>query len=69
MIEVDRAMRAANMRSKMLLQVHDELVFDVYKDELEELKVLVVEKMEAAVSLEVPMVAEVGTGSNWLEAH
>jgi len=69
MIEVDRAMRAANMRSKMLLQVHDELVFDVYKDELEELKTLVVEKMEAAVSLEVPMVAEVGTGSNWLEAH
>ena len=69
MIEVDRAMRSANMRSKMLLQVHDELVFDVYKDELEELKALVVEKMEAAVSLEVPMVAEVGTGSNWLEAH
>ena len=69
MIEVDRAMHAVNMRSKMLLQVHDELVFDVYKDELEELKALVVEKMEAAVSLEVPMVAEVGTGSNWLEAH
>ena len=69
MIEVDRAMLAANMKSKMLLQVHDELVFDVYKDELEELKALVVEKMEAAVSLEIPMVAEVGTGSNWLEAH
>ena len=69
MIEVDRAIREANMKSKMLLQVHDELVFDVYKDELEELKELVVEKMEAAVSLEVPMVAEVGTGSNWLEAH
>ncbi len=69
MIEVDRAMRAANLKSKMLLQVHDELVFDVYKDELEELKAMVVEKMEAAVSLEVPMVAEVGTGSNWLEAH
>jgi len=69
MIEVDRAMRAANMKSKMLLQVHDELVFDVYKGELEELKALVVEKMEAAVSLEIPMVAEVGTGSNWLEAH
>lgn len=69
MIEVDRAIREANMKSKMLLQVHDELVFDAYKDELEELKALVVEKMEAAVSLEVPMVAEVGTGSNWLEAH
>ena len=69
MIELDRAILAANMKSKMLLQVHDELVFDVYKDELDELKVLVVEKMEAAVSLEVPMVAEVGTGSNWLEAH
>ncbi len=69
MIEVDRAIRAANMKSKMLLQVHDELVFDAYKDELDELKALVVEKMEAAVSLEVPMVAEVGTGSNWLAAH
>ena len=69
MIELDRAMRDANMKSKMLLQVHDELVFDARIEELEALKSLVIEKMEAAVSLAVPMVAEVGTGANWLEAH
>jgi len=69
MIEVDRAMRAAKMKSRMLLQVHDELVFDAAQDELEALKSLVVEKMEAAVDLAVPMVAEVGTGDNWLQAH
>jgi DNA polymerase-1 len=69
MIEVDRAMRAAKMKSRMLLQVHDELVFDAAQDELEALKSLVAEKMEAAVDLAVPMVAEVGTGDNWLQAH
>jgi len=53
----------------MLLQVHDELVFDAFKDELEELKALVVKHMEAAVELEIPMIAEVGTGQSWLEAH
>jgi DNA polymerase-1 len=69
MIEVDRAMRSSGMKSRMLLQVHDELVFDAVKEELDDLKALVVEKMEAAVSLEIPMIAEVGTGSSWLEAH
>ena len=69
MIELDRSMRHAKMKSKMLLQVHDELVFDARLDELDALKAMVVEKMEAAVALSVPMVAEVGTGNNWLEAH
>jgi DNA polymerase-1 len=69
MIAIDKAMVKADMKSKMLLQVHDELVFDAVQEELEELKALVIEHMEAAVSLAVPMVAEVGTGSNWLEAH
>lgn len=69
MIQVDKAMREAGMKSKMLLQVHDELVFDAFKDELEELKALVVKHMEAAVELEIPMIAEVGTGQSWLEAH
>jgi len=62
-------MRHAKMKSKMLLQVHDELVFDARLDELDALKAMVIEKMEAAVALSVPMVAEVGTGNNWLEAH
>jgi DNA polymerase I len=69
MIEIDRSMRTAEMKSKMLLQVHDELVFDARLEELDELKALVIDKMEAAVNLAVPMVAEVGTGKNWLEAH
>ena len=56
-------------KSKMLLQVHDELVFDARLDELDALKAMVIEKMESAVALSVPMVAEVGTGNNWLEAH
>lgn len=69
MIAVDRAMREAGMQSRMLLQVHDELVFEALESELDALKDLVVQHMERAYELEVPMVAEVGTGSNWLEAH
>jgi DNA polymerase-1 len=49
--------------------VHDELVFDAHKEELDELKVLVSEKMVGAVTLEVPMVVDMGVGQNWLEAH
>ena len=53
----------------MILQVHDELVFDAHKDELDQLKVLVVKNMEEAMPLLCPVVAEVGFGANWLEAH
>jgi len=53
----------------MLLQVHDELVFDVPKDEVEELQVLVKSEMENAFELGVPLVVEIGLGNNWLEAH
>lgn len=56
-------------QSKMVLQVHDELLFDAHKSEVEELKKLVVEEMENAIPLNVPIKAEVGTGLNWLEAH
>jgi len=70
MINIDREMRKRNMQSLMTLQVHDELVFDVVKTELEELKELVVKEMETAMpGLKVPIIAEVGTGQNWLEAH
>jgi len=61
--------RIKNMKSKMILQVHDELVFDAHKSELQELKTIVKDGMEKAVKLRVPVVAEIGTGSNWLDAH
>ena len=58
-----------NMRSRMILQVHDELNFDVFPDELETMKTIVSEEMQNAVSLKVPLIAEMGVGNNWLEAH
>ncbi len=69
MIEVHAAMKKAKMESKMILQVHDELVFDARKDELEDLKKLVKKCMESAIKMEVPIVVDMGTGDNWLEAH
>ena len=69
MIHVYETFKEQNFNSKMLLQVHDELVFDVHKSEVEILKSLIKNKMEQAVSLSVPLVVEVGQGLNWLEAH
>ena len=70
MINIEKEMKKRNMQSLMTLQVHDELVFDVLKTELEELKTLVIKEMESAMpGLKVPIIAEVGTGENWLEAH
>ena len=69
MVAVDRAMVEANVQSKMLLQVHDELVFDVHKDETELMKALVKQAMEGAVQLAVPMEVEMELAHNWLEAH
>ena len=69
MINIHRRMEKENWQSKMLLQVHDELVFDVPKTEVETLSVMVKEEMENAFSLEVPLLVEVGIGENWLEAH
>ena len=59
----------SNMRSRMLLQVHDELVFDVHKEEQQELNSMVRELMENALPLEVPLVVDINVGKNWLEAH
>ena len=53
----------------MILQVHDELVFDVPKDEEEQLKALVIKKMSHAMPLKVPLLVEAGAGETWLEAH
>jgi len=70
MINIRDAMRAGGFQSSMILQVHDELVFDVRKDELERLKPIVYEKMTTAIpGLKVPILVEMGSGENWLEAH
>lgn len=69
MINIHNKLKAGNYKTKMLLQVHDELVFDVYKPELEELKSLIKTEMENAYTLEVPLDVDLGTGANWLEAH
>ena len=53
----------------MILQVHDELNFDVFPKELDTMKQIVAEEMQNAVSLQVPLIAEIGMGDNWLEAH
>ncbi len=69
MIRVQKALKEKNLQSKMILQVHDELVFDVLKAELETVKALVVYEMENATTLKVPLTVDFGVGSNWLEAH
>ncbi|PSG90617.1 DNA polymerase I [Aurantibacter aestuarii] len=69
MINIHQKLKEGNYKSKMLLQVHDELVFDIFKPELDELKTLIKTEMENAFKLEVPLDVEVDTGLNWLEAH
>jgi|TARA_R100000479_G_scaffold43446_1_gene19868 DNA polymerase-1 len=69
MINIHKKMTEAKYKSKMLLQVHDELVFDVYKPELDELQKLIKTEMENAYTLKVPLDVEIGLGDNWLEAH
>ncbi len=69
MIKVQARLEAEQLKSKMILQVHDELVFDVLKTELETLKKIVVEEMESAAQLSVPLTVDFGVGDNWLEAH
>jgi DNA polymerase-1 len=69
MIHIHEEMRKRNLKSKMTLQVHDELVFDTYKPEVEEVKSIIIDKMQNAIQMEVPIIAEVGVGDNWLEAH
>ena len=69
MIAIDKEMGKRKMQSKMLLQVHDELVFDMHQSETMELKALVKEKMEQAFNLQVPLIVDIGEGANWLKAH
>jgi DNA polymerase-1 len=69
MINIDRELREKNFKTKMILQVHDELVFDVYKPELETVKPIIEQHMKNALPLKVPVEVGMGIGSNWLEAH
>jgi DNA polymerase-1 len=67
MIRIDDALKTRKLQSKMLLQVHDELVFEVFPEEMETVKVLVKHEMEHAAELSVPLVVDLGVGKNWLE--
>ena len=69
MNEIDKRFRAEGIRSKMILQVHDELNFSVYPDEQERVKNIVISAMQSAIQLSVPLIADYGWGKNWLEAH
>jgi DNA polymerase-1 len=69
MINIYREMQRLNLKSKMVLQVHDELVFDAYESEIDQLKGIIIDKMINALPMKVPAEAEVGGGVNWLEAH
>jgi DNA polymerase-1 len=69
MVHLHRELKQRQLRSRMLLQVHDELVFDLFRPEETELRNMVEDKMKNAIALPVPIVVEVGVGENWLEAH
>ena len=69
MINIHRKLEEEGFKSKMLLQVHDELVFDAYKPELDTLQKMIKEEMENAYKMSVPLDVEMGLGENWLEAH
>jgi DNA polymerase-1 len=69
MINIHEAMKEQKLQSKMILQVHDELVFDAKKSELDVLMPIVEKEMREAIPLKVPVVVDMNTGENWLSAH
>ena len=69
MINIHKKLTSENWKSKMLLQVHDELVFDVHNSEIESIKPMIKHEMENAFKMDVPLEVELGEGKNWLEAH
>ena len=69
MINIHKKLKSENWQSKMLLQVHDELVFDVHNSELEKIQPMIKHEMESAFKMIVPLEVEIGMGKNWLEAH
>jgi DNA polymerase-1 len=69
MIRIDARLREEDFAARMLVQIHDELLFEAPPQELERLQEMVRESMQGALPLDVPLVVDVGTGANWSEAH
>jgi DNA polymerase-1 len=69
MIDIQKELISKNMISKMLIQIHDELVFEVPSEELDNLQKIVVNKMENSLTLSVPIIVDCGNGDSWYEAH
>ena len=69
MVRIQNRLKKEQFKTKMLLQVHDELIFDVPKNELDNAKTIIKHEMENAFQLSVPLVVDLGEGMNWLEAH
>lgn len=69
MVRIDQRIREAGLRAQMIMQVHDELNFNVPKEEVAQLREIVVSEMQGAMQLQIPLIAECGVGDNWLEAH
>ena len=69
MINVSRRLDAEGMKSRMILQIHDELLFDAYPEEVESLINIIKEEMENVITLSIPLTIECNYGKNWLEAH
>jgi DNA polymerase-1 len=69
MINIHRDMQDQKLQSKMTMQVHDELVFDVLKTEIEQMKTIIAHRMKTAIKTQVPIEIEIGEGNNWLAAH
>lgn len=69
MIGVDRQLREAGLKARMVLQIHDELVLEVPVEEIETVKNILVEQMESVITLSVPLTVECSYGKTWLEAH
>ena len=69
MISIQEELEKRQLKTKMILQVHDELIFDCFKEEETEVRELVVERMKSAMELDVPIVVDINAGDNWLQAH
>jgi DNA polymerase-1 len=69
MIRINGKLKSGSFKSKMILQVHDELIFETVESELDSLRKMVIAEMSGAANLDVPLKVDWGTGKNWLEAH